>query len=96
MRDLSPEVAIANLGDAVRAQRTAWGMTQQQLAWASQTSRSTIRRIESGHAHDFVTAVRVTRVLGIDLDEAVRGTAVPHAQRESEGSLDDSTEESAA
>lgn len=63
-------IFYVTLGSAVRAARRAMGLKQQELAWASGVSRSTIQRVEAGGVTRWGTVARLAAILGLDVNTA--------------------------
>lgn len=58
---------------AVRALRTAKGMTQDELARAARTSQRQINRIEHGQEPGAMLALAIALALGADLEDMLTG-----------------------
>ena len=58
-----------SLGQEIRRQRDAMGLTQEQLAAKALVSRPTIARLETGRATDlgYRSILRILNALGLDL-----------------------------
>lgn len=64
-------------GEAIKAKREQFGMTQQELAEKLFVSRQTVCRWESGsRCPDLIMAKKIALVLDISLDELIPGEAV--------------------
>lgn len=60
---------LESLGQEIRRQRNAVGLTQEQLAARALVSRPTIARLETGRATDlgYRSILRILNALGLDL-----------------------------
>jgi transcriptional regulator with XRE-family HTH domain len=60
---------LDSLGQEIRRQRAALGLTQEQLAAKALVSRPTIARLETGRATDlgYRSILRILNALGLDL-----------------------------
>jgi transcriptional regulator with XRE-family HTH domain len=63
---------LKQLGDNIRRERTARGMTQQRLAEYAELDIRSVQRIEAGEINVLlITAGRITKALGCSLDRLV-------------------------
>ena len=71
--------AAPEIGPVVQRQRSALGLTLEQLAVQSGVSKSMLSQIERGQANPtFAVLWSLTRALKIDISDLVEGGSAPH------------------